>query len=217
MCNCWKFSHDWLLINRLKIYHTENVTVSCTKANLYLSLEGADDEREGVRVDALDALLHHVVAVLVLDALEHVAVEFGDDLVLLLRRDGLERLLDHAAAVHLQRQRQHVAAQLLRQRLLLFGRSELKELLDHVVAEHVRHQRVCVHQDLGEHCLLVGDRRTLQLLLDEAAAVLVLRSKYTRFEYFFFGISSAGYFAMMFFFCVLRVNLSSRYIYDRDN
>jgi hypothetical protein len=30
-------------------------------------------------VDALDALLHHVVAVLVLDALEHVALQLGDN------------------------------------------------------------------------------------------------------------------------------------------
>lgn len=51
---------------------------------IYLSLEGADDKLERVRVDALDALLHHVVAILVLDALEHVAVEFSDNLMLLL-------------------------------------------------------------------------------------------------------------------------------------
>jgi hypothetical protein len=121
-----------------------------------------------------------MVSVLVLDALEHVAVEFGDDLVLLLRRDGLKRLLDHAAAVHLQRQRQHVAAQLLRQRLLLLGRAEFKELLDHVVAEDVSHQRVRMHQDLGEHGLLVSGRRALQLLLNEAAAVLVLQNEIQR-------------------------------------
>ena len=45
----------------------------------HLSLEGINDELEVKRIDALDALLDDVVAVLVLDALEHVALQFGDD------------------------------------------------------------------------------------------------------------------------------------------
>lgn len=53
-----------------------------------------------------------MVSILILDALEHVPVEFAHDLLLLLGRDGLQRLLDHAAPVHLQRQRQHVSTHL---------------------------------------------------------------------------------------------------------
>ena len=75
------------------------------------------------RVDALDALLDDVVAVLVLDALEDVPLQFGDDelqsemgfnslsirfrlyllsYLLLVDGDALEGLLDDPTAVHLQ-------------------------------------------------------------------------------------------------------------------
>ena len=53
-----------------------------------------------------------MIPVLVLDALEHVAVQLAHHLLLLLGGDGLQRLLYDAAAVHLQRQRQHVPAHL---------------------------------------------------------------------------------------------------------
>ena len=45
----------------------------------HLALEGVDDELEVDRLDALDALLDHVVPVLVLDALEHVTLQLGND------------------------------------------------------------------------------------------------------------------------------------------
>lgn len=41
----------------------------------YLSPERADDELQVVGVDTFDTLLHHVVAVLILDALQHVSVQ----------------------------------------------------------------------------------------------------------------------------------------------
>jgi hypothetical protein len=41
----------------------------------YLSLEGVDDELQVLWDDALDALLHHVIPVLVLDALQHMALQ----------------------------------------------------------------------------------------------------------------------------------------------
>ena len=54
--------------------------LSCLRStNTNLPLEGIDDELEVKRIDALDALLDDVVAVLVLDALEHVSFQFGDD------------------------------------------------------------------------------------------------------------------------------------------
>lgn len=45
---------------------------------------------------------YNVVAILVLDALEHVSVELAHHLLLLLGRDGFQRLLDHSTTVHLQ-------------------------------------------------------------------------------------------------------------------
>ena len=54
----------------------------------HLRLEGIDDELQLVGVDALDALLHDVVPVLVLDALQHVSVELRHDLHLRRRPTG---------------------------------------------------------------------------------------------------------------------------------
>ena len=51
-----------------------------------LSLEGVDDEMQGVRLNALDALLHHVIPVLILHTLQHVTVQLSHHLAL--RRDG---------------------------------------------------------------------------------------------------------------------------------
>lgn len=48
----------------------------------YLSLEGVYDEVQRMRLHTLDALLHHVVAVLVLHTLEHVAVQLAHHLAL---------------------------------------------------------------------------------------------------------------------------------------
>ena len=83
------------------------------------------------RVDALDALLDDVVAVLVLDALEDVPLKFGDDELqsnsiksdcpsdcfvfthlLLVDGDALEGLLDDPTAVHLQGELLDVGAEL---------------------------------------------------------------------------------------------------------
>lgn len=63
---------------------------------------------------------HHVVSVLVLDALEHVSVQLAHHLLLLLGGDGLQRLLDDAAAVHLQREVQHVPAHLTQHTLHIY-------------------------------------------------------------------------------------------------
>ena len=99
----------------------------------------AHNEIYGLRFAALDALLDHVVAILVFDAFHDVALEFVGHFDLILAVYRLERLLYHATPVHLQGQRQDVAAQALSEGHLVFGRAELEELLDDVVAEHVRH------------------------------------------------------------------------------
>lgn len=56
---------------------------ACTfREGAHLSLKGVYDEVQRVRLDALDALLHHVVAVLVLHTLQHVAVQLPHHLAL---------------------------------------------------------------------------------------------------------------------------------------
>lgn len=57
----------------------------CVRVSLWgthLSLEGVDDEVQRVRLDTLDALLHHMVTILVLHTLEHVAVQLPHHLAL---------------------------------------------------------------------------------------------------------------------------------------
>lgn len=62
-----------------------NVEIICvcvpTEAT-HLSLEGVYDEVQRVRLDALDTLLHHVVTVLVLHTLQHMAVQLPHHLTL---------------------------------------------------------------------------------------------------------------------------------------
>lgn len=89
------------------------MSTSETRDATHLSLERVDDELQRVRLYALDALLDNVIPVLILDALQHVAVQLADNLLLVLGRDGLQSFLDHTAAVHLQGQGQHVASHLL--------------------------------------------------------------------------------------------------------
>lgn len=48
----------------------------------HLSLKGVYDEVQRMRLDTLDALLHHVVTVLVLHALQHMAVQLPHHLTL---------------------------------------------------------------------------------------------------------------------------------------
>ncbi len=87
-------------------------TVRVRGQAIHLTLERTDDELEIGRLHALDALLDDVIAVLILDALEDVALEFGDDQLLLIEGDALQGLLDHTTAVHLQGQRLHMRSQL---------------------------------------------------------------------------------------------------------
>lgn len=48
----------------------------------YLSLKGVNDELQGLGLHTLDALLNHMIAILVFHTLQHVAVQFPDHLVL---------------------------------------------------------------------------------------------------------------------------------------
>ena len=62
-----------------------NVKIYCECAlteGTHLSLKGVYDEVQRVRLDTLDTLLHHVVTVLVLHTLQHMAVQFPHHLTL---------------------------------------------------------------------------------------------------------------------------------------
>lgn len=48
----------------------------------HLSLEGINDELQGLRLHTFDALLHHMVAILVLHTLQHVAIQLTDNVAL---------------------------------------------------------------------------------------------------------------------------------------
>lgn len=58
------------------------VCVSAHTVGTHLSLKGVYDEVQCVRLDTLDTLLHHVVTVLVLHTLQHVAVQLAHHLAL---------------------------------------------------------------------------------------------------------------------------------------
>lgn len=63
---------------------TQNVDDEGTgpAAESYLSLEGIDNKLQGLGLDTLNTFLHYVVAVLVLNALQHVAVQLADNVAL---------------------------------------------------------------------------------------------------------------------------------------
>lgn len=73
-----KLSHNFA-VRELQLNRVSFACELFANERTNLPLEGIDDELEVKRVDALDALLDDVVAVLVLDALEHVSFQFGDD------------------------------------------------------------------------------------------------------------------------------------------
>lgn len=90
--------------------HSTSVGVGAQGVDL--PCECADHKLQSPRFDALDALLHHVVPVLIFDALQNVSVQFSDDLLLLFWPDRFESLLNHSTAVHLQCQGQYVSSNL---------------------------------------------------------------------------------------------------------
>lgn len=99
---------------QMKVYYLNNLSNLHKLTNLsYLSLESIDNELQCVRVNTLDALLDNMVAVLILDTLENVAIQLSHYLHLLISRYGLQSLLYHTTAIHLQSQRQNMASHLL--------------------------------------------------------------------------------------------------------
>mmetsp|Transcript_7278 Transcript_7278/g.17823 ORF Transcript_7278/g.17823 Transcript_7278/m.17823 type:complete len:276 (-) Transcript_7278:329-1156(-) len=116
-----------------------------------------------------------MVAVLVPDALEHMAAKLVDQ-----RRRGLDRkilqcLLHNAAAVHMKRERQQLACDLFGNQVHRAMSAILEELLDHVVSENVRHEAMRLDNGLIEHPLDLLLGRILELLLNKTGPVLIRR------------------------------------------
>ena len=68
----------------------------------HLPTERIYDELQGGWLHCFDTFLDHMVAILVLDTLQHIPIQLLDDELLLVQWDGLQGLLDDSAAVHLQ-------------------------------------------------------------------------------------------------------------------
>lgn len=151
--------------------NSASVWVSCE--GVHLSGEGIHDELDEMRWYFLDALLDDVVAVLVLDALHYIALEFLDELSLLVYLNNLKCLLDHSASVHLHREVEDMASELVGENATLLRCTVLEELLNYIVSKHIDHQYKCRWQDLVENKLLLCDLSDLQFLLDKSGSMLV--------------------------------------------
>ena len=139
----------------------------------HLPVEGINDKLNLLRGDPLDALLDDMIAILVLDAAEDVAVELFDHSDLMVKVDLLQGLLDDPAAVHLERELQNMASSFRGEHRLLVIVAVLEKLLDDVVPKNVGHQLEGGGEDLVKHHLLLDILGRFELLLDEPRAVLV--------------------------------------------
>lgn len=165
-----------LLVHAMLQYSLNNSTpVRVRRQMVHLLQHVAHYEIDRARLATLDAFLNNVVSVLILDALDDVALELVRHLHLILGANALQRLLNHPAPIHLQGQVEHVPAQSLRESRLVLGRAELEKLLNHIIAEHVRHERVTRGYNLSKNQVLFGGCCSLQFLLYEPRPVLVHR------------------------------------------
>jgi hypothetical protein len=125
-----------------------------SRQGLDLADEGGHDERDVLGVNPLDRLLDDMVAVLILDALEDLGLEFLDQGGLLVGEDVLESFLNDTASVHLERQLENVPLHRICQNLFLGLIPVLEELLDDIIAKYVRHQLNSVWQDFVKELIL---------------------------------------------------------------
>lgn len=79
VCLCVDVSQG---LSRLSVIEWGNIVCVGDESETHLSLKGVDDEVQRMRLNTLDTLLHHVVTVLVLHTLQHVAVQLPHHLAL---------------------------------------------------------------------------------------------------------------------------------------
>ena len=106
--------------------------VAVRRQRKHMTPERRRDKVNRIRVEALNDLLHHVICVLVLDALHNVAIQLLRQTHPLRLIRVVERLLHHPAAVRPERKRKHVALHLLGQCSPLQVCTVLEHLLDHL-------------------------------------------------------------------------------------
>ncbi len=90
-----QFLKDAGLITRFAILQyplNDSASIGMCSKHMHLAFERFDDELDVLRWYSLDGLLHHVVAILILDTFEDVGLEFGHERGLLVRQDVLESL-----------------------------------------------------------------------------------------------------------------------------
>ena len=83
---------------------------------IYLAPECLNNELEAGRLHSFNALLNDVVSVLVFDAFDDVAFQFGNDEFLLVQGNTFQGLLNDATPVHLQGERLDFGAKLKHRR-----------------------------------------------------------------------------------------------------
>ncbi len=62
-------------------YYT-NIQLAHSSIETHLSFEGINDELKSMRLDTLNALLHHMIAILIFHTLQHVSVKLPNHLIL---------------------------------------------------------------------------------------------------------------------------------------
>merc|ERR1711871_1434141 len=107
-----------------------------------LAIEGLHDEVDHSSVQLLNGLLHHMIAILVFDALQHHArwVKFGHQFGLLVFLHLFDSLLHHTAAIHLVGEFHHPRSETAGHDLGLLIGAVLNKFLDHVVPEYIGHE-----------------------------------------------------------------------------
>lgn len=130
----------------------------------------------GIRsAELVQALLDDMVAVQVLDQLNHLESEsFSDDLDLLCRADVLNHFLESTSAMLVERDANHVPRGVLDQNGSLFIIAKLEELLAQIITKWIRHEFDDVLVGLNPNGMNLVGVAFLQLLLEVAAAMLVL-------------------------------------------
>ena len=153
--------------------------------------EGIYDEGDVLRGDSLDRLLDDVVAVLVFDAFQNLALDFLDEERLLVDEDVLKSLdgsvqmksrrvkfnssylLHNTASIHLKGKLGDMPFHLICELLFLLLVAVFEEFLNDIVTKHVRHQLKRVGKDFQKELGFLIAVCGLELLLNEARTVLV--------------------------------------------
>ncbi len=156
----------------------DNTTTVLVRRHLgHLTAVRVNDELDVFARDALNGLLYHVVAILILNHLHYcrriVPIEFSDQAGLLIDQDMLKCFLYNTATVHLCGQSQNLTLHLQCESLLLRLGTMLKQLLDHVIPKKIAHELQGIRLDLFEDLFLFLAVGCLQFLLDEPRPMLV--------------------------------------------